>query len=701
MVTQRASLMRSLDSGKTWTNETTRLPEGTVPAVLQSDQGPRGGVSDGFANADGSIVYFVGYDGRLWVTSNAGDTYTLVRPGAIPAIGKSNSPIFALQAHPTQPRTAALILTDPCCISSCNYCTYRMLYSSDGGISWSVVNTGYHVAAPMYAYFGRDYPWWGFGPNTTDGIVYRWGLVFMGFKKLTEDYNADSASVSFPELIIQRDVRQPLSASGNMYLQVLNTKDFFYDGYVLLATVFNSTSLSREAWMATEFGETSTFIKRVRIPPPPDATEKSRLEAINIIDMNDGAIWLSPDWNTPSQANTDYFSGDLYIDADPSSTGRFSWTLRSLNQEIPGRKDITPILSVDGAYIANSRPDRANPSKWVSYMTWNKGARWDPIPIPTTFQCPGCSLNFLLPFSGGYIKSSKSAPGIVIANGYASKNGAETNGQSPRTFISTNGGLTWTPIAQDWGTEEGLADGHHLFEILENGAVIAMIDKETTDHLAWSNTGGLGQGAWKSCTYDPAGAAKLPVSIFSDPQGATQSMLLLTLDSTVPGPYGTGTYELWHFNFTGSIARDCVASDYEQFNVESPGNNGTDDYCVMGRRLSYYRKKPTANCGNADQTRILDSTSCPCMREDFICSDCFVPSADGTTCELEPNCAYLGESDANPPENCPTGSNYSSTETGYDLIAGNQCFRGAYLDLGTRSYACPPGRTGVRASTCD
>jgi hypothetical protein len=159
---------------------------------------------------------------------------------------------------------------------------------------------------------------------------------------------------------------------------------------------------------------------------------------------------------------------------------------------------------------------------------------------------------------------------------------------------------------------------------------------------------------------------------------------------------GLGQYELWHLDFSATIARDCTApGDYEGYNVESPSTNGTDDFCIMGRRLTYYRKKPTVNCGNADNAKLNVTSICPCSREDFICSDCFVPSGDGTTCEFSLNCAYLSDSEATPPEACPSGSNYTSPVTGYDLIAGNICERGLDIDLGTRQLPCPPGKTGI------
>jgi hypothetical protein len=119
-------------------------------------------------------------------------------------------------------------------------------------------------------------------------------------------------------------------------------------------------------------------------------------------------------------------------------------------------------------------------------MTWNKGARWDPIPIPADFQCPGCSLNFLGPYSGGVIESSPSAPGILIANGWAStdSSAAATQGLAARPFVSHNGGLTWTPTPT-FGAEEGLSEGNHLFDILDHGSVLVALDKQSADRTLY------------------------------------------------------------------------------------------------------------------------------------------------------------------------------------------------------------------------
>ncbi len=78
--------------------------------------------------------------------------------------------------------------------------------------------------------------------------------------------------------------------------------------------------------------------------------------------------------------------------------------------------------------------------------------------------------------------------------------------------------------------------------------------------------------------------------------------------------------------------RDCVgwqtptdaASDYELWLANW-------EHCVMGRRVTYVRRKRSAACRSpaAFQNNTYSIVNCECVRDDFVCANCFRLDEDG------------------------------------------------------------------------
>ena len=123
-----------------------------------------------------------------------------------------------------------------------------------------------------------------------------------------------------------------------------------------------------------------------------------------------------------------------------------------------------------------------------TYITHNKGGKWDLIKAPEKFgnsqstNCyleDGCSLHLEIYSHQGQLApvySTENAVGIVLATGNTGKRLTENNSVK-HLFLSRDGGLNWKSVRK----------GTYIYEIGDHGAIIVIAKKrDPTNYIEFS-----------------------------------------------------------------------------------------------------------------------------------------------------------------------------------------------------------------------
>lgn len=111
----------------------------------------------------------------------------------------------------------------------------------------------------------------------------------------------------------------------------------------------------------------------------------------------------------------------------------------------------------------------------------------------------------------------------------------------------------------------------------------------------------------------------------------------------------------------GVPAADSVSSDYETW---SPWDGKSAERCILGRQLTYTRRKQSSECFNGERfERPRTRKNCPCSAADFECELGFARVVGATECQL------VGELAA--PASCNPGSSFPSPA--YRKVVGDSC----------------------------
>lgn len=111
-----------------------------------------------------------------------------------------------------------------------------------------------------------------------------------------------------------------------------------------------------------------------------------------------------------------------------------------------------------------------------TYITHNKGGKWELIKAPdqdsdgrklVCYADEGCSLHLHIYSSNGVYPppySQDSAVGLIIGVGNLGKKLYKVNSDRINTYMSRDGGLTWSEVKK----------GSHIYEFGDHGALIVM-----------------------------------------------------------------------------------------------------------------------------------------------------------------------------------------------------------------------------------
>lgn len=223
--------------------------------------------------------------------------------------------------------------------------------------------------------------------------------------------------------------------------------------------------------------------------------------------------------------------------------------------------------------------------------------------------------------------------------------------------MSRDGGVNWFIIGK----------GSHIYEIGDQGGLIVMAEDQKASkyiYITWN------QGLhWKKIKISEENV--LITNIVIEKTNVGLKFLVYGISSQ-NGSYGF----MVPLDFSRLMPRDCDhwddpdKSDYE---IWTPTNQ--DNKCLMGKKVSYLRRKASSECFNSDDLSLVNNPeTCECTHDDYECDIGFTRDKDG-------NCFINQSKDLNftPPKDCGSGKflyssiGYYTVRKGYRKVAGNEC----------------------------
>ncbi|XP_055342449.1 sortilin-related receptor-like [Paramacrobiotus metropolitanus] len=372
----------------------------------------------------------------------------------------------------------------------------------------------------------------------------------------------------------------------------------------------------------------------------------------------------------------------LFYHPDPS-IGRFS-SMKEIWQQSASFAEVHPVKGLRGVYIASQLVSdiRRHMGDSVSRLTKDNGATWQTLPPPRLdyhghpFDCSRspaapCSVNFMQKypvFSPAYTQglySAASAPGLLIGGGSVGE--TVTSGEMG-VFVSSNGGLRWREALR----------GVFRVAVGDHGNVLVAVSISWTKEVLVSWNEGV---SWDSVEF--AKERMRVISVMSEPG---EKAAVFTLFGTLKE--NTTVLHQWKiirlnlaplFNETM-----CTAKDMKEWYFEDaiPGQ-----FCVMGSRIRYEKKRPAAKCLlGRDFRRDIKLDNCTCQQHDFDCD--FGYTRTTSKGQLGFTCTKSGEGEAALPAVCAVGQLQQRTR-GFRKIPLDSCVDGLSRRLGPLHVPCP------------
>eukprot|EP01113_Clastostelium_recurvatum_P015241 TRINITY_DN1843_c0_g2_i1.p1 TRINITY_DN1843_c0_g2~~TRINITY_DN1843_c0_g2_i1.p1 ORF type:complete len:773 (-),score=173.82 TRINITY_DN1843_c0_g2_i1:166-2484(-) len=392
-----------------------------------------------------------------------------------------------------------------------------------------------------------------------------------------------------------------------------------------------------------------------------------------ILDDSTGAAWLGVN-HGPAYGSR---WGNIYISGEEGY--RYSLAIEHVNQDF-GIFDYSPVHGLEGVYLANNitnwQQNKAD-KNINTLVSWDNGGQWAYLTPPTKHAdgspilCTGtCTLNLhgetsWLWGEAAPFYTNENAIGLIVAVGSI---GEKLDTKNYNTYLSRDGGVTW----------QELASGLTIYEFGDHGGILVYADyTQSTNTILYT----LDEGTTPSQSFQFDKVRKIKISnIITSPGGTGQKFMVLGTD-------GTNDY-VYTIDFSPLKERVCGNDDYEEW---TPSDGRTNKECLLGRRVTYSRRKPQADCFNdRDTDHIVSSDNCVCEWEDWECDLGYTEqqNSDGSF-----SCALTGNLAPDPPADCPPETTYTVSK-GYRKVVGDSCIAG--LDLSGVTKWCP-GSSAIKS----
>ena len=640
-LTQKHSVYRSENKGFSWRQLQNILErEGMVHVEDSKSMGQVASLL--VSPVDKRLVAMLGNKGINWFTDDCGKSIWALNYGR---------PIYDFQFHPTQRNWGLAASWTSCSDLQGEPCQiYKQLYYTTNLKDWSFITD--YVVQFSWAQINLDENLKYSVPDERIFVTY---MPNASGHQLIRGWSHKIDFVKSDDFFNTRTILVP---RGNKF--ILTSR------YILVAQVIEDEGTEVQLLVSNErnlevFYQAELPMKRL--------TDHS----YTLLDSSEGSMFLHV--NHLGQ-NAKY--GNVYI-SDPTGR-RFAVSLLRTAQGSDGTCDFDKVYGLEGIYIANiydketaatvdkKKPTAKKTSKVTeevsekrTFITFDKGGIWRQLAPPEKdssgkrLRCDeeDCSLHLHSRFTGQFppIYSTESAVGIVLGVGnvgsYLSLREDEVN-----TYLSRDGGLTWTEVRK----------GSHIYEIGDHGALIVMAENtKSTDTVYYTWNEGL---TWESLKF-----VDKPIeveNIIISPGGTTQSFLVLGSRGAKGVTVSLDFSPLHEPQCRSPEAAGSSNSDYELW---SPNDGRAGSKCLMGRTVTYIRRKQEAECYNGEELeRTTAAVPCVCTEEDYEC-DIGYYREDNSPCRQIPE--YEQTTDK-----CQPGDQYYEIPTGYRRVAGNTCISG-------------------------
>lgn len=293
----------------------------------------------------------------------------------------------------------------------------------------------------------------------------------------------------------------------------------------------------------------------------------------------------------------------------------FKNILDNLAGNFLGFENLEKVETIEGVWIANIANGYDEDTYWPlskSKITFDDGRTWQYL---KTEDCEGneeCSLNLIsLDERRGDGQSRTGAtPGILVGVGSTGKS-LERDVYKLKTYLSRDGGLTWTEIID--------APSIYNFGDLGNIIVAAPYNKESkklTKTIKYS----LNQGK----TFE---SLDLPTEFFP-------TLLTTTIDGTTTKFILAGLIPkegeketsfsakeiIYSLDFGKAFSRTCGDSDFEDWYARTTASMEFE--CIFGHKDLYKRRKQDADCfvNKPFTDLVMDELGCTCSEYDYECN---------------------------------------------------------------------------------
>ncbi|CRG94713.1 sortilin, putative [Plasmodium gallinaceum] len=655
--TVKGRLYRSADGGKIWANITGNLTESANRRNDITNQSNETIVVDLIMvnPVNKNIVLIISNQKNHFISEDSGETFRLVN---------YQNKINFWQFHSTKTHWALVSSWTLACYSSTEKsgeCMQTLSLTKDLGRTFQLIDI-----------YVVQFNWGDKESHLEDTIYYTRHKNRNGHQQRFSGWSKDVDFVCTSNFGKSVDV---LVKQGNKFL--------ISNGYIFVAKLNDVIKQTVNMMVSTDGGKT---FNKANLP------ENIHEKSYTVLDTSEGAIMLHVNHGLSSDnVNT----GNVYI----SDASGLNYTLSLPNniRTSSGECEFDRVLSLDGVYIANfldvhddikeedlrfknfkseleedfsmsetnveKRKKQAakgkNEDLVRTVISFDKGGAWSYLKAPKVDSRGNkydCEDNCYLHLHGitnyhqyAPFYSIENAVGIIMGTGNVGSH-LRYESDEVNTFLSRDGGVTWVEAHK----------GPYIYEYGDHGGLIVMADDlRKTNQIVFSWNEGQ---SW----FDfELGQFSIDVdNIVAEPNSSSVEFLVYGTRNDVGVLYHLDFNALGQPPCKGLWAADSVSSDYETW---TPSSGKFSDKCILGRKVTYTRRKQTSECFNGkDLKRIVDKKPCECTPEDYECETGFTRKIGSYECK--PNDPTLTI------EGC-TSSSYFYADA-YRKVPGDICIDG-------------------------